>query len=140
MILYQAVVLGLADSCTTSADCGSHQCCVSYAILEGRRKRQVGSFAACRPLGQVFDRKFFICLFVCSSSSWLSTTWIFACLKLSAYNSPFCAQISLYLLFRSGLAYFYTSSPFTCIFFQNLSRFFPVLAVANTWFLCRPAE
>ena len=38
------------------------------------------------------------------------------------------------------LAYFYSSSPFTCIFFQNLSRFFPVLAVANTWFLCRPAE
>ena len=25
-------------------------------------------------------------------------------------------------------------------FFQNLSRFFPVLAVANTWFLCRPSE
>ena len=25
-------------------------------------------------------------------------------------------------------------------FFQNLSQFFPVLAVANTWFLCRPAE
>ena len=25
-------------------------------------------------------------------------------------------------------------------FFQNLSRFFPALAVANTWFLCRPAE
>ena len=25
-------------------------------------------------------------------------------------------------------------------FFPNLSRFFPVLAVANTWFLCRPAE
>ena len=25
-------------------------------------------------------------------------------------------------------------------FFQNLSRFFSVLAVANTWFLCRPAE
>ncbi len=25
-------------------------------------------------------------------------------------------------------------------FFQNLSRFVPVLAVANTWFLCRPAE
>ena len=38
------------------------------------------------------------------------------------------------------LAYFYTSSQFTCIFFQILSRFFPVLAVANTWFLCRPAE
>ena len=30
------------------------------------------------------------------------------------------------------LAYFYPSGPFTCIFFQNLSRFFPVLAVANT--------
>ena len=38
------------------------------------------------------------------------------------------------------LAYFYTSGPFTCIFFKNLSRFFPVLALANTWFLCRPAE
>ena len=25
-------------------------------------------------------------------------------------------------------------------FFQNLSQFFSVLAVANTWFLCRPAE
>ena len=25
-------------------------------------------------------------------------------------------------------------------FFQNLSWFFPVLAVTNTWFLCRPAE
>ena len=25
-------------------------------------------------------------------------------------------------------------------FFQNLCQFFPVLAVANTWFLCRPAE
>ena len=30
------------------------------------------------------------------------------------------------------LAYFYPSGPFTCIFSQNLSRFFPVLAVANT--------
>ena len=29
------------------------------------------------------------------------------------------------------LAYFYPSGPFTCIFFQNLSQFFPVLAVAN---------
>ena len=25
-------------------------------------------------------------------------------------------------------------------FFQNISQLFPVLAVANTWFLCRPAE
>ena len=30
------------------------------------------------------------------------------------------------------LAYFYPSGPFTCFFFQNLSRFFPVLAVADT--------
>ena len=30
------------------------------------------------------------------------------------------------------LAKFYPSGPFTCIFFQNLSRVFPVLAVANT--------
>ena len=39
------------------------------------------------------------------------------------------------------LAYFYPSNPFTCIFFKNISQFFPVLVVANTdWFLCRPAE
>ena len=30
------------------------------------------------------------------------------------------------------LANFYPSSPFTCIFFQNLSQVFLVLAVANT--------
>ena len=29
-------------------------------------------------------------------------------------------------------AKFYPFSPFTCIFFQNLFRVFPVLAVANT--------
>ena len=38
------------------------------------------------------------------------------------------------------LAYFYTSQSIYLHFVQNLSRFFPVLAVANTWFLCRPAE
>ena len=37
------------------------------------------------------------------------------------------------------LAYFYHSGPFTCIFPKPLP-IFPVLAVANTWFLCRPAE
>ena len=37
------------------------------------------------------------------------------------------------------LAYFYPSGPFTCIFPKPLP-IFPVLAVANTWFLCRPAE
>ena len=30
------------------------------------------------------------------------------------------------------LAYFYPSGPFTCILFQNLSRFFAVLTVTNT--------
>ena len=38
------------------------------------------------------------------------------------------------------LAYFYTSGPFTCIFSKTSLEIFPVLAVANTWFLCRPAE
>ena len=36
------------------------------------------------------------------------------------------------------LAYFYPSGPFTCIFPKPLPIFL-VLAVANTWFLCRPA-
>ena len=38
------------------------------------------------------------------------------------------------------LAYFYTSGPFTCNFSKTSLKSFPVLAVANTWFLCRPAE
>ena len=37
------------------------------------------------------------------------------------------------------LAYFYTSGPFTCIFSKTSPDIFPVLAVANTWFLCTPA-
>ena len=38
-------------------------------------------------------------------------------------------------------AYFYPSSPFTCIFSPKLLPvFFPVLAVVNTWFLCMLAE
>ena len=37
------------------------------------------------------------------------------------------------------LTYFYPSDPFTCIFSKPLP-IFPVLAVAKTWFLCRPAE
>ena len=37
------------------------------------------------------------------------------------------------------LAYVYPSSPFTCIFSKPLP-IFPVLAVANTWFLCRLAK
>ena len=39
------------------------------------------------------------------------------------------------------LAYVYPSGLFTCIFSKTSPIcFFPVLAVANTWFLCRPAE
>ena len=37
------------------------------------------------------------------------------------------------------LAYFYPSAPFSCIFPKPLP-IFPVLVVANTWFLRRPAE
>ena len=37
------------------------------------------------------------------------------------------------------LAYFYPSSPFTCILSKSLP-ISPLLAVANTWFLCRPKE
>ena len=37
------------------------------------------------------------------------------------------------------LPYFYPSGPFTCIYPKPLP-IFPVLVVANTWFLCRPAE
>ena len=38
------------------------------------------------------------------------------------------------------LAYFYTSGPFTCIISKTSPEIFPVIAVANTWFLYRPAE
>ena len=38
------------------------------------------------------------------------------------------------------LAYIYPSGPFTCFYSKTSPDFSPVLAVANTWFLCRPAE
>ena len=38
------------------------------------------------------------------------------------------------------LAYFCTSGPFTCIFVPKPLPIFPVLAVANTWFLCKSVE
>ena len=38
------------------------------------------------------------------------------------------------------LVYFYLSSRFICIFSPKHPLFFRVLAVTNTWFLCRPAE
>ena len=55
-----------------------------------------------------------------------SATLVFA---LPAYCQGFLS--CLFLHFQSIHLHF---------FFQNLSRFFPVLALANTWFLCRPAE
>ena len=56
----------------------------------------------------------------------------------SVYNIAIHATLTARDFF---LAYFYTSGPFTCIFFgAKPLPIFPVLAVANTWFLCRPAE
>ena len=69
-----------------------------------------------------------------------------SCENTELKRSPFKAwsksvySHTCYAYCQGFLSYFYTSGPFTCIFFENLSRFFPVLAVANTWFLCRPAE
>ena len=51
-----------------------------------------------------------------------------------------CIVIHATLIARDFfLAYFYTSGPSTCIFPKPL-LISPVLAVANTWYLCRPAE
>ena len=62
-------------------------------------------------------------------------------------RSPFKPGVGQYIAIHATLtvggfflAYLYPSGPFTCIF-PNLSQFLsPVLAVAYTWFLCRPAE
>ena len=52
---------------------------------------------------------------------------------------PFKPGVGQYIAIHATLtargffhANFYPSCPFTCIFFQNLSRVFPVLAVVNT--------
>ena len=60
---------------------------------------------------------------------------------------PFKPGVGQYIAIHAALTardfflayYFYPSGPFTCIFPKPLPSF-PVLAVANTWFLCRPAE
>ena len=44
----------------------------------------------------------------------------------------------LWNMAASFLADFYPYGPFTCIFFQNLSRVFPVFAVANAGFCVGP--
>ena len=52
---------------------------------------------------------------------------------------PLKPGVGLYIAIHAALtardfflAYFYTSGPFTCIFFQTSPDFFPVLAVADT--------
>ena len=60
-----------------------------------------------------------------SFKAWSKSVYSYTCY---AYCQGF--RSCLFLHFRSIHLHF----------FQNLSRFFPVLAVANTWFLCRPAE
>ena len=54
-------------------------------------------------------------------------------------GSPFKAWVGQYIAIHATLtardfflANFYPFGPFTCIFFQNLSQFFPVLAAART--------
>ena len=61
-------------------------------------------------------------------------------------RSPLKPGVSQYIVIHATLtardffvAYFYPSGPFTCILPKPL-QIFPVLPVANTWFLCRPAE
>ena len=61
-------------------------------------------------------------------------------------RSPFKAWSRSYIAMHATLApsdfflaYFYHSGPFICIFPKPLPTF-PVLALANTWFLCRPAK
>ena len=52
-------------------------------------------------------------------------------------------HIAMYATFTATdffLAYFYPSGPFTSIFFPKPLPISQVLAVANTWFLCRPGE
>ena len=88
VVLCQAVCLGLADSCTTSADCDKDECCVSLALLDGRRRRQMGSFAVCRSLGQAHARKllfFFLLLLlflgvcVCERERERVCEWVCVC-------------------------------------------------------------
>ena len=61
-------------------------------------------------------------------------------------HSPFKAWSRYYIAIHATLtardfflAYFYPSGPFTYIFPKPLA-ILPVLAIASTWFLCRPAE
>ena len=58
--------------------------------------------------------------------------------SMSVYSNTCYAYCQGFLSFL--LAFFLHFRSIRLHFFLNLSRFFPVLAVTNTWFLCRPAE
>ena len=60
------------------------------------------------------------------------------CSPFKAWSRSVYSQ-TCYAYCQGFLSYFYPPGPFTCIFSKPLP-IFPVLAVANTWFLCRPAE
>ena len=65
--------------------------------------------------------------------------FLFSSVNLQCHLRPLKSGVGQYKAIHATLtarnfffAYFYPSGPFTCIFFQNLSQFCPVLAVANT--------
>ena len=62
----------------------------------------------------------------------LVRTWSLNVLSLKHWVGQYIVIHATLTARNFFLAYFYPSSPFTCIFSQNLSRFFPALAVANT--------
>ena len=70
-----------------------------------------------------------------SSSTSSSTSFFFFCFFSLLLRLPFLTLLYFHCFL---LPLFFSSIHLH--FFQNLSRLFPVLAVANTWFLCRPAE
>ena len=106
---------------------------------------------------------------VCVCLGTIQCWWISICIAIAQLRAVFCLSVQYLILLwgiflqslnvlplRPGvgqytamhatltardffLAYFYTSGPFTCIFPKPFP-ISPVLAVANTWFLCGPAE
>ena len=77
-------------------------------------------------VGQVFQ------MLIMVSEQWWNNLSEFEWSCLCHFRLPFLAIRATLTARDFFLAYFYPSSPFTCIFFQNLSEFFPVLAMANT--------
>ena len=77
-----------------------------------------------------------------------STTIVTHLVRTQSLNVlPFKPGVGQYIAIHATLtardfflAYLDTSGPFTCIFSKNSPEIFPLFTVANTWFLCRPAE